>query len=421
MRALRELGVSDALSVAAVRDVVADVAFDDIWIPWSRGYVALARAGTIQAWIHPGFVDVRSGPGGAHRIALPASGPARLRVQHSDTRHDGTDEEAAMTTDRRAASVQAEQRGERLLGAVRRERIVAAVRARGVVTVTDLVRDLGVSDMTVRRDLAALADRGLLHRVHGGATSAGARGPVHVPRRGAPGAGDDARVEVAVRLIEPGVVVALGPGTTTRLLAERIVADPRLRPLTVLTSSTAVAWVVDSAGDCLLTAILSGGTRTASDALVGPLARRAFGELPSTLAFVDAYRISSSVANGCPPPGRQADPARKDHDPVRALHHRPAARQVRPAGARRRTRPVRGPRPRHGRRGACSRALSSDTGVADQGHDQADVARPALASSSRARLRRAARPTRRRNASARDLHTVWPPSAQRRPHARLGS
>ncbi|MFD4991056.1 DeoR/GlpR family DNA-binding transcription regulator [Cellulosimicrobium cellulans] len=311
VRALRELGVSDALSVAAVRDVVADVAFDDIWIPWSRGYVALARAGTIHAWIHPGFVDVRSGPGGAHRIALPAPGPARLRVQHPDTRHDGTFEEAAMTTDPRAASVQGEPRGERLLGAVRRERIVAAVRARGVVTVADLVRDLGVSDMTVRRDLAALADRGLLHRVHGGATSAGRRGSVHVPRPGVPRAGDDARAEVAVRLIEPGGVVALGPGTTTRLLAERIVADPRLRPLTVLTSSTAVARVVDSAGDGLLTAILSGGTRTASDALVGPLARRAFGELPSTLVFVDAYRISSDTG--------VADQGRDEADVSRAM------------------------------------------------------------------------------------------------------
>ncbi|MDF9875972.1 DeoR/GlpR family DNA-binding transcription regulator [Cellulosimicrobium cellulans] len=214
-----------------------------------------------------------------------------------------------MTTDRRAASVQ-EPRGERLLGAVRRERIVAAVRARGVVTVADLVRDLGVSDMTVRRDLAALADRGLLHRVHGGATSAGGRGPVHVPRPGVPRAGD-ARAEVAVRLIEPGGVVALGPGNTTRLLAERIVVDPRLRPLTVLTSSTAVARVVDHAGDGLLTAILSGGTRTASDALVGPLARRAFGELPSTLAFVEAYRISSDTG--------VADLGRDEADVSRAM------------------------------------------------------------------------------------------------------
>jgi DeoR/GlpR family transcriptional regulator of sugar metabolism len=40
----------------------------------------------------------------------------------------------------------------------------------GGVRVSDLVRILGVSDMTVRRDLNALQERGLLDKVHGGAT-----------------------------------------------------------------------------------------------------------------------------------------------------------------------------------------------------------------------------------------------------------
>lgn len=293
--ALRSFGACDAGTTAAVRDVVADVSFDDVWMPRSRGYVALARAGVIQAWIHPGFVDVRSGPGGARRIPLPRRGPASTGDVDPGTMHDGDVEETAMTTGRRPTPTRGERSSERLLGTVRRERIAAAVRVRGVVTVADLVRDLGVSEMTVRRDLAALAERGLLHRVHGGATSARGQGAVHVPRPGPPRAGDDALAEVAVRLIEPGGVVALGSGTATPLLAERIVSDPRLRPLTVLTSSTVVARVVDSAGDGLLTAILTGGTRTASGTLVGPLARRAFGEIPSRLAFVDACRITSET------------------------------------------------------------------------------------------------------------------------------
>lgn len=228
-----------------------------------------------------------------------------------------------MTTDRRPAPVQGEQSSERLLGTVRRERIATAVRVRGVVTVADLVRDLGVSDMTVRRDLAVLADRGVLHRVHGGATSA--RGPFSAlgARPSVPRTSDDARAEAAVRLIEPGGVVALGPGPATRLLAERIVADPRLRPLTVLTSSTAVARVVDTARDGRLTAILSGGTRTASGTLVGPLARRAFGSLPSTLAFVDVFRISSATG--------LADRGREEADVSRAMV-RSAARVVVLAG-----------------------------------------------------------------------------------------
>jgi len=62
-----------------------------------------------------------------------------------------------------------------MLAAQRHELILAAVRAEGTVRLADLVRKLGVTPVTVRRDVTALADRGLLERVHGGVT---------LPRRG---------------------------------------------------------------------------------------------------------------------------------------------------------------------------------------------------------------------------------------------
>ncbi|MDT0317249.1 substrate-binding domain-containing protein [Streptomyces millisiae] len=52
----------------------------------------------------------------------------------------------------------------------RQEHILAAVRRAGTVRLSDLVRRLGVSAVTVRRDVTALADRGLVRRVHGGIT-----------------------------------------------------------------------------------------------------------------------------------------------------------------------------------------------------------------------------------------------------------
>ena len=57
------------------------------------------------------------------------------------------------------------------LAAQRRTAILEQVQAQGAVRVSELVRALGVSDMTVRRDLEALARRGLLTKVHGGATA----------------------------------------------------------------------------------------------------------------------------------------------------------------------------------------------------------------------------------------------------------
>ncbi|WP_307785475.1 substrate-binding domain-containing protein [Microbacterium hibisci] len=55
-------------------------------------------------------------------------------------------------------------------GLSRRERIMDELRRTGSVRVADLAKELGVAELTIRRDIGALADRGLLTRVHGGAT-----------------------------------------------------------------------------------------------------------------------------------------------------------------------------------------------------------------------------------------------------------
>ncbi|GAB7038466.1 MULTISPECIES: substrate-binding domain-containing protein [Catenuloplanes] len=52
----------------------------------------------------------------------------------------------------------------------RQERLLGELRRHGAVRVRDLARDFGVSELTIRRDIAALADRNLLTKVHGGAT-----------------------------------------------------------------------------------------------------------------------------------------------------------------------------------------------------------------------------------------------------------
>ena len=63
----------------------------------------------------------------------------------------------------------------------RRHEILSRVRRDGAVRIADLVDVLDVSDMTIRRDIAQLAERGLLVRVHGGATVADAPHSSHEP------------------------------------------------------------------------------------------------------------------------------------------------------------------------------------------------------------------------------------------------
>ncbi|GGN59054.1 LacI family transcriptional regulator [Actinoplanes lobatus] len=65
-----------------------------------------------------------------------------------------------------------------LFSVQRHEHLLTELRRSGAVRVSDLARDLGVSELTIRRDIAALAARNLVHRVHGGATLPAATRPL---------------------------------------------------------------------------------------------------------------------------------------------------------------------------------------------------------------------------------------------------
>ncbi|MGW7188665.1 DeoR family transcriptional regulator, partial [Streptomyces sp. NPDC054838] len=49
----------------------------------------------------------------------------------------------------------------------RQAQVLALVRERGSVRVADLARELGISPVTLRRDIEAMAARGEIHRMHG--------------------------------------------------------------------------------------------------------------------------------------------------------------------------------------------------------------------------------------------------------------
>ncbi len=54
---------------------------------------------------------------------------------------------------------------------IRRNKILERLRETGVVRVTELSRELGVTPVTVRTDLASLEQDGYLERVQGGAVA----------------------------------------------------------------------------------------------------------------------------------------------------------------------------------------------------------------------------------------------------------
>ena len=79
-------------------------------------------------------------------------------------------------------------------GAQRRAWVLALLREVGVLSVTDLARDLGVSHMTVRRDLQRLETTGQVRTVHGGVGLAvGNPRSLGIPARQGPGGWPAAR------------------------------------------------------------------------------------------------------------------------------------------------------------------------------------------------------------------------------------
>ncbi|HZI96341.1 MAG TPA: DeoR/GlpR family DNA-binding transcription regulator [Actinomycetales bacterium] len=177
----------------------------------------------------------------------------------------------------------------------RQERILDAVRSRGGVRVSELVDTLEVSDMTVRRDIEALATRGLVARVHGGATAVSPRStdePGFSVKSSMAPAEKAAIAKAAVSLVEPGAAVALSAGTTTFAVARELRAVP---DLTVVTNSVPVAQLLHETSRKDLTVVLTGGIRTPSDALVGPVAVSALRGLHVDWLFMGVHGYDDRV------------------------------------------------------------------------------------------------------------------------------
>ncbi|MFF2652582.1 DeoR/GlpR family DNA-binding transcription regulator [Streptomyces sp. NPDC058045] len=193
-----------------------------------------------------------------------------------------------------------------LLAEQRRALIVDEVRRRGGVRVNELTRRLGVSDMTVRRDLDVLARQGVVEKVHGGAVpvvEASTHEPGFEAKSGLEPTAKENIARAAAALVVPGTAIALSGGTTTFALAHHLLDVPEL---TVVTNSVRVAEVFHTAQrgtgrrPGAATVVLTGGVRTPSDSLVGPVADQAIGALHFDLLFLGVHGISAEAGLSTP-------------------------------------------------------------------------------------------------------------------------
>ncbi|MFG2017354.1 DeoR/GlpR family DNA-binding transcription regulator [Actinomadura geliboluensis] len=169
------------------------------------------------------------------------------------------------------------------------ERVAALIerlRTTERVTVGELAEETGASEMTIRRDLDQLAERGVLRRVRGGAVSLLLRGeamPFAVREQEAVGVKERIAAEVD-GLLADGEAVILDGGTTTLTVARAIAG----RRLTVVPLDLHAANALSGAPQVRL---LVPGGRTAPGALAftGPL----------TEASLASLRVDTAVLGVC--------------------------------------------------------------------------------------------------------------------------
>jgi DeoR/GlpR family transcriptional regulator of sugar metabolism len=175
-----------------------------------------------------------------------------------------------------------------LLPAQRRQEILRAVRG-GTAHVSDLAESFGVSEMTVRRDLHALARDGKLERVHGGAVDTGNEprfAQIEVERVDV----KDRLGAAAARLVEDGMTVMVDIGTSTLQLARHLHG----RRLTVVTTNLAV--VEELLPDPAIELVLPGGiVRRNYRSLVGVLAEDSLRQIKSDILFLGTSGVDQDM------------------------------------------------------------------------------------------------------------------------------
>lgn len=165
----------------------------------------------------------------------------------------------------------------------RQQRLLDILQRQRTAQLEDLVRQLGVSASTIRRDLEALETAGSVERTHGGAIYTGtpdlqpasialaARMTEHVAQKQAIG-------RYAASLVKPNMTVLLDGGSTVILAAKHITA----RPIQIVTTSLSIAQLFRD-DDQAETILVGGSIYPRTEVTVGPIALNTLSQLHADL------------------------------------------------------------------------------------------------------------------------------------------
>ena len=175
---------------------------------------------------------------------------------------------------------------------------------KGIVTVNEIGESLGVSTMTVRRDLEELADQKELVRIHGGAQSTNFKPLTELSRNEKRSIHVNEKRKIAATiaaLIIPGDTIYIGPGTTNEMIAQYL-KKPDVR---IITNSLPVFQSFQDRADFFSLQLIGGRLRARSGAFIGSLANEMLAHLTTTKAFISVNGIADNhISNASPEEGQ---------------------------------------------------------------------------------------------------------------------
>ena len=177
----------------------------------------------------------------------------------------------------------------------RRQHILELIQKQGRALVSDLSEQLGISQITIRKDLDYLQSKGVIQRSHGGALriqSSTLVDPSLQEKQKHNFREKERIAAAATKLVEEGQCIILDSGTTTTAVAERL---KRFKQLTVITNAVNIA--AELAGTDFEVILVGGTMRKNSFSLVGPLAEDNLEEMHADILFlgVDGFDLEVGI------------------------------------------------------------------------------------------------------------------------------
>lgn len=172
--------------------------------------------------------------------------------------------------------------------------VLDAIAEHGSVDVLQLADRLGVSGATIRRDLQALHNQGLLVRTHGGAMASNVGLELPIRYKESRHHPEKRRIGMsAATLVQDGAIIGMTGGTTATEVA-RALADRQ--DITVVTNALNIAAELVPRPNIRLL-VAGGKARHSSYELVGPTAEAMVAEYHFDISFIGVDGLT--VTQGC--------------------------------------------------------------------------------------------------------------------------